>query len=189
MTRLSIGMQSAVPHVLAALERTHDPANVARPSSVRRGAGLAVSLDLIYGAPGESLDDGANRSTTAIALRAGPRLGVLRSIVEEGTKLAGRSVGARCRAGRRSAADRYELADDVLGAPGCEWYEISNWARDAAHTWRHNLAYWRGTTGGGSGPVRTATSPGCGGGTSGIPADAERLACGGVPGRAGAREP
>src|SRR6478736_9454132 len=56
-TRVSLGMQSAVPHVLRTLERTHDPANVARAVHAARAAGLQVSLDLIYGTPGESLED------------------------------------------------------------------------------------------------------------------------------------
>ncbi|HEU4807152.1 MAG TPA: radical SAM protein, partial [Homoserinimonas sp.] len=54
-TRVSFGMQSAVPQVLATLERTHDPARIPLVVDWAREAGLEVSLDLIYGTPGESL--------------------------------------------------------------------------------------------------------------------------------------
>lgn len=152
VTRLSIGMQSSVPHVLAALDRTHDPQNVATALAAARGAGLAVSLDLIYGAPGESLADWRHSLETAIAL-APDHLSAYALIVEDGTKLA-----RQIRRGEVPApdddlqADMYELADDLLAAAGFDWYEVSNWSRDAAHRSRHNLAYWQGADWWGFGP-------------------------------------
>ncbi|WP_159502313.1 radical SAM family heme chaperone HemW [Microbacterium sp. 18062] len=152
VTRVSIGMQSAVPHVLASLDRTHDPANVATAVAAARAAGLAVSLDLIYGAPGESLDDWRTSVRTALDL-APDHLSAYALIIEDGTQLA-----RRIRRGEVPVpdddlqAEMYELVDDLTRAAGFDWYEVSNWARDAAQRSRHNLAYWRGTDWWGFGP-------------------------------------
>ena len=152
VTRLSIGMQSAVPHVLAALDRTHDPLNVATAVAAARTAGLDVSLDLIYGAPGESLDDWRRSLETAIAL-APDHVSAYALIIEDGTKLA-----RQIRRGEVPApdddlqADMYELADDLLAGGGYDWYEVSNWATDPAQRSRHNLAYWQGHDWWGFGP-------------------------------------
>ncbi|GAA5023441.1 radical SAM family heme chaperone HemW [Terrabacter aeriphilus] len=151
-TRVSVGMQSAVPHVLRTLERTHDPDNVARAVDAARAAGLQVSVDLIYGTPGESLDDWRRSLEAAVAL--GPdHVSAYALVVEEGTKLA-----AQVRRGVVPApedddeADKYELADELLGAAGFGWYEVSNWARDESRRCRHNVAYWSGTNWWGVGP-------------------------------------
>lgn len=152
VTRLSIGMQSAVPHVLAALDRTHDPANVATAVAAARRAGLDVSVDLIYGAPGESLADWETSVRTAIAL-APDHVSAYALIIEEGTQL-----NRQIRRGEVPApdddlqADMYELVDDLLGDGGFDWYEVSNWATAPAHRSRHNLAYWRGADWWGYGP-------------------------------------
>ena len=152
VTRLSIGMQSAVPHVLAALDRTHDPANVASAVAAARAAGLAVSLDLIYGAPGETLADWERSVRTALDL-APDHLSAYALIVEEGTQLA-----RQIRRGEVPApdddlqADMYESVDERAAAAGFAWYEVSNWARSEAHRSRHNLAYWRGADWWGYGP-------------------------------------
>jgi len=152
VTRMSIGMQSAVPHVLAALDRTHDPAGVATAVAAARGAGLDVSVDLIYGAPGESLEDWRVSVETAVALAA-DHVSAYALIVEEGTKLA-----RQIRRGEVPApdddlqADMYELVDETLAAAGFDWYEVSNWARTPAQRSRHNLAYWRGSDWWGYGP-------------------------------------
>ncbi|MEU2204021.1 radical SAM family heme chaperone HemW [Microbacterium oleivorans] len=152
VTRLSIGMQSAVPHVLAALDRTHDPANIATAVAAARSAGLAVSLDLIYGAPGESLEDWRTSLETATAL-APDHVSAYALIVEDGTKLE-----RQIRRGEVPApdddlqADMYELADELLAAAGYGWYEVSNWATNRAQRSRHNLSYWRGQDWWGYGP-------------------------------------
>ncbi|ARC57110.1 Oxygen-independent coproporphyrinogen-III oxidase-like protein [Frondihabitans sp. 762G35] len=151
-TRVSFGMQSAVPHVLATLERTHDPARVPLVVRWAREAGLDVSLDLIYGTPGESLDDW--RASLEAALAEGPdHLSAYSLIVEEGTKLA-RQIrrGEVARPDDDTAADMYELADALLAEAGYSWYEVSNWARGDAHASRHNLAYWQGHDWWGVGP-------------------------------------
>jgi putative oxygen-independent coproporphyrinogen III oxidase len=141
-TRVSFGMQSAVPHVLATLERTHDPANVARAVEAAKAAGLKVSVDLIYGTPGESMTDWRTSLDAAIEL-APDHISAYALVVEEGTKL-----GAQVRRGQLPApedddeAAKYELADEILGAAGYGWYEVSNWARTAADRCRHNEGYW-----------------------------------------------
>jgi oxygen-independent coproporphyrinogen-3 oxidase len=151
-TRVSFGMQSAVPHVLAVLDRTHDPRRVPQVVDWARQAGLAVSLDLIYGTPGESLADWTTSVEAALAC-APDHVSAYALVVEEGTRLA-----ARVRRGEFPApddddlADKYELADDLLAAGGLGWYEVSNWARTPDQACRHNLAYWRGDDWWGVGP-------------------------------------
>lgn len=152
VTRVSFGMQSAVPHVLAVLDRTHEPAAVARGVRWARQAGLAVSLDLIYGTPGESLDDWRTSLGAAIDL-APDHISAYALVVEDGTRLA-----QRVRRGEMPApdeddlADKYETADDLLAAAGFAWYEVSNWATSPAQACRHNLGYWRGDDWWGIGP-------------------------------------
>jgi len=140
--RVSVGMQSAVPHVLATLERTHDPANVARTVEAAKAAGLKVSVDLIYGTPGESLLDWRASLEAAIDLEP-DHVSAYALVVEEGTKL-----GAQVRRGQVPApedddeAAKYELADQTLSSAGFGWYEVSNWARSGADRCRHNEGYW-----------------------------------------------
>ena len=151
-TRVSFGMQSAVPHVLAALDRTHDPERVPLVVRWAREAGLDVSLDLIYGTPGESLADWRRSLESAIAERP-DHLSAYALIVEDGTKLA-RQIrrGELAQPDDDLEADMYELADELLAAAGYEWYEVSNWATDAEFRSRHNLGYWRGDDWWGVGP-------------------------------------
>ena len=151
-TRVSFGMQSAVPHVLATLERTHDPARIPLVVGWARDAGLQVSLDLIYGTPGESLDDWSRSLDTALACEP-DHLSAYALIVEPGTKLA-RQIrsGEVAEPDDDLEADMYEVADARLAEAGYGWYEVSNWARDAAHRSRHNLAYWLGHDWWGIGP-------------------------------------
>ncbi|GAA4192750.1 radical SAM family heme chaperone HemW [Gryllotalpicola kribbensis] len=151
-TRVSFGMQSAVPSVLATLERTHDPERVPLVVEWAREAGLDVSLDLIYGTPGESLDDW-QRSLDAALACAPDHLSAYALIVEEGTKLA-RQIrrGGVAEPDDDLTADMYELADAALARAGYEWYEVSNWSKGPGHRSRHNLGYWRGADWWGVGP-------------------------------------
>jgi oxygen-independent coproporphyrinogen-3 oxidase len=153
VTRLSFGMQSAVPHVLRVLDREHEPGRPADCVRWARAAGFEhVSLDLIYGTPGES-DDDWRRSLTA-ATEAGPdHVSAYALIVEDGTRLA-----AKVRRGEieppddDAMADRYLIADELLGAAGFTWYELSNWATSDKAQCRHNLLYWTGGNWWGFGP-------------------------------------
>ncbi|PZE29958.1 coproporphyrinogen III oxidase [Curtobacterium sp. MCBD17_028] len=151
-SRVSFGMQSAVPHVLTTLDRTHDPERVPLVVDAARAEGLDVSLDLIYSTPGESLDDWRRSLDAAIAY--GPdHLSAYALIVEDGTAM-GRAVakGLLPAPDDDLAADMYEEADARLGAAGYSWYEVSNWARGAEHASRHNLSYWKGHDWWGVGP-------------------------------------
>lgn len=151
-TRVSFGMQSAVPHVLAALDRTHDPARIPLVVGWARDAGLDVSLDLIYGTPGESLADWRTSLDAVLAERP-DHVSAYSLIVEDGTQLARRiRRGELAAIDDDLAADMYELADEALAQAGYEWYEVSNWATDASHRSRHNLGYWRGDDWWGVGP-------------------------------------
>src|ERR1700761_2018020 len=153
VNRLSFGMQSAVPHVLRILDREHQPGRPLDCVRWAREAGFEhVSLDLIYGTPGES-DDDWRRSLTA-AIEAGPdHVSAYALIVEDGTRLA-----AKVRRGEIAApdddamADRYLIADDLLSAAGFRWYELSNWAKSDESPSRHNLLYWTGGEWWGFGP-------------------------------------
>jgi len=138
--------------VLATLDRTHTPERVPLVVGWARDAGLQVSLDLIYGTPGESLDDW--RASLDAALACDPdHLSAYALIVEPGTKLA-----SQIRRGEVAEPDddlhaaMYELADATLASAGYDWYEISNWSRSRDTRSRHNLAYWRGADWWGAGP-------------------------------------
>ncbi|WP_341934206.1 radical SAM family heme chaperone HemW [Microbacterium sp. LWO14-1.2] len=152
VTRLSVGMQSAVPHVLAALDRTHRPENVRTAVAAAKDAGLAVSVDLIYGAPGESLGDWEASLDAALELES-DHISAYALIIEDGTKLA-RQIrrGEVPMPDDDLQADMYELADRRLAEAGFDWYEVSNWARTPEQRSRHNLAYWRGSDWWGFGP-------------------------------------
>lgn len=151
--RLSFGMQSAVPHVLAVLDRTHDPARIPVVVEAARAAGFdQVSLDLIYGTPGESAADWAETLDAALSC-APDHVSAYSLIVEEGTALARRvRRGELPMPDEDDLADKYVQADERLQAAGLGWYEVSNWARDDAARCAHNLAYWRGSDWWGIGP-------------------------------------
>ncbi|UKA51933.1 radical SAM family heme chaperone HemW [Arthrobacter sp. FW305-123] len=151
-TRVSFGMQSAVPHVLKVLDRTHTPSRVPLVVQWAREAGLAVSLDLIYGTPGESMADWQFSLETALSYEP-DHISAYALIVEDGTKLA-----AQIRRGEVPGIDdddhasKYELADKMISEAGLSWYEVSNWSRTPEQACRHNLAYWRGDDWWGIGP-------------------------------------
>ena len=152
-TRISFGMQSAVPHVLETLDRTHTPGRVADAVTWARSAGFdQVSLDLIYGTPGESPQDWQRSLDAALAL--GPdHISAYALIVEPGTRMAARVARGELPAPEDDElADAYLAADEVLGRHGFDWYEVSNWAVDAKAQCRHNLGYWRGDDWWGAGP-------------------------------------
>ena len=152
VTRVSVGMQSAVTDVLAVLDRTHDPESVVTAVAWAKAAGLRTSVDLIYGTPGESLANWQESVEAALALDT-DHVSAYALIVEDGTALE-----RRIRRGELEPidddvhADMYELADDLFSAAGYDWYEVSNWAKDPASRSLHNLSYWQGTDWWGFGP-------------------------------------
>jgi len=151
-TRVSIGMQSSVASVLKTLDRTHNPENVAKAVAAAKAAGIQVSVDLIYGTPGESLDDWRESLSTAIGLEPN-HISAYSLIVEPGTKLA-RQVrnGELNQPSDDDHADKYEIADEMITAAGFDWYEVCNWRRGEASMSQHNLAYWRSNDWWGYGP-------------------------------------
>ena len=150
--RVSFGMQSAVPHVLKVLDRTHDPESIARVVAEARSAGFeSVSLDLIYGTPGESLGDW--RTSVELALILGiDHLSAYALIVETGTKLAAQiKRGELAMPNDDLMADMYLLVDEFCEKAGLSWYELSNWSKPY-HQSRHNVAYWKNSNWWGLGP-------------------------------------
>ena len=151
-TRVSLGMQSVAPRVLATLDRVHSPGRAAAAAGEAMAAGFEhVNLDLIYGTPGES-DDDLLRSVDAAVETGVDHVSAYALLVEEGTALA-----RRVRRGELAAPDddvlahRYELVDARLSAAGMTWYEVSNWSRPGGEC-RHNLGYWDGGQWWGAGP-------------------------------------
>ena len=153
VNRISFGMQSAVPHVLATLDRTHTPGRVADAFVEARAAGFDnISLDLIYGTPGESVEEWTQSLDAALALEP-EHISAYALIVEPGTALARRIERGELRdVDDDDQAEKYEVADKVLSAAGLEWYEVSNWSRAVSTRCKHNLAYWRGAGWWGFGP-------------------------------------
>ena len=151
-TRVSLGMQSASARVLAALDRTHSPGRAVAAAREALAAGFDhVSLDLIYGTPGES--DGDLVASLDAAVDAGvDHVSAYALVVEDGTALA-----RRVRRGEIAAPDddvlahRYQLVDQKLSAAGLQWYEVSNWSRPGGRC-RHNEGYWDGGQWWGAGP-------------------------------------
>ncbi|GAB3405455.1 radical SAM family heme chaperone HemW [Schumannella luteola] len=151
-TRVSFGMQSAVPEVLATLERTHDPARVPQVVRWAREAGLEVSLDVIYGSPGETADQWTRTLDAVLAEEPG-HISAYALIVEQGTKLA-RQIkrGEVPEPSDDAQADFYDMADAAFTGAGYDWYEVSNFSRGAERRSRHNLAYWTSQDWWGIGP-------------------------------------
>ena len=151
-TRVSLGMQSVAPGVLATLDRVHSPGRAQAAAAEAFAAGFEhVSLDLIYGTPGETDDDLCSSVEAAVAAGV-DHVSAYALIVEDGTALA-----RRVRRGELPAPDddvlaaRYELVDAMLADAGLHWYEVSNWSRPGGQC-RHNLGYWDGGQWWGAGP-------------------------------------
>ncbi len=152
-TRVSIGMQSAIPHVLEVLDRQHRPGRPEAAVAEARAAGFEhVNLDLIYGAPYETEADWQASLDAAIGAGA-DHVSAYALVVEEGTALARQvAQGVVPAPDDDLLADRYVQADETLSAAGFEWYEVSNWARTPADRCRHNELYWEGANWWGIGP-------------------------------------
>jgi putative oxygen-independent coproporphyrinogen III oxidase len=152
-TRVSLGMQSTAPHVLAVLDRVHTPGRPVAAVAEARAAGIEhVSLDLIYGTPGETRDDLA-ASLNAVLTAGVDHVSAYALVVEAGTALARRVARGELPAPDDDVlAERYEQIDTALSAAGLRWYEVSNWAASAESRCRHNLGYWGGGNWWGAGP-------------------------------------
>ena len=150
--RVSFGMQSAVKSVLATLERTHNPENVAIGVAAAKELGFKTSVDLIYGAPGETLEEWRQSVEAAIAMQP-DHISAYALIVEDGTKLARQiKSGQLAEPDEDLQADKYELADELLSESGFNWYEVSNWSRGEQNASAHNISYWASQDWWGYGP-------------------------------------
>ena len=152
VNRISFGMQSAVKHVLATLDRTHNPENLLQVTTWAQEVGFSeISVDLIYGTPGESLADWQTSIDAALALPI-THISAYALIIEEGTKLAAQiKRGEVAQVDDDLTAEKYLVADKAFTAAGFEWYELSNWAKSGSSS-KHNLAYWLGDNWWGAGP-------------------------------------
>ena len=152
VNRVSFGMQSAVKHVLATLDRTHNPENLLQVTTWAKEVEFSeISVDLIYGTPGESLSDWQTSINAALTLPI-THISAYALIVEEGTKLAAQiKRGEVAQVDDDLTAEKYLVADKAFTAAGFEWYELSNWAKSGSLS-KHNLAYWSGDNWWGAGP-------------------------------------
>ena len=152
VNRVSFGMQSAVKHVLATLDRTHNPENLLQVTTWAKEVGFSeISVDLIYGTPGESLADWQTSIDAALTLPI-THISAYALIIEEGTKLAAQiKRGEVAQVDDDLTAEKYLVADKAFTAAGFEWYELSNWAKSGSLS-KHNLAYWSGDNWWGAGP-------------------------------------
>ena len=152
INRISFGMQSAVPHVLKVLDRTHRSENLVSATQWAKEVGFDhISVDLIYGTPGESLNDWQVSIDAALALPI-DHISAYALIVEQGTKLARQvNSGEITMPDDDETAEKYRMADDSFSQAGFTWYELSNWARPGGEC-RHNIAYWQNSEWWGLGP-------------------------------------
>jgi oxygen-independent coproporphyrinogen-3 oxidase len=152
VNRVSFGMQSAVKHVLETLDRTHNPDNLLQVTTWAQQIGFKeISVDLIYGTPGESICDWQTSIDSALSLPI-THISAYALIIEEGTKLAGQIKRGQVQpVDDDLAAEKYLIADRAFTAAGFNWYELSNWAKPNSAS-KHNLAYWSGDNWWGAGP-------------------------------------
>ena len=152
INRISFGMQSAVPHVLATLDRTHNPDNLPQVTKWAAEVGFKdVSVDLIYGTPGESLNDWQKSIDAALSLPIN-HISAYALIVEEGTKLANAiKRGEIANVDDDLTAEKYLMADAAFSKAGFTWYELSNWSKSSSES-KHNIAYWLNKNWWGAGP-------------------------------------
>jgi len=152
VNRISFGMQSSVPHVLKILDRTHNPENLPQVTKWASEVGFKeISVDLIYGTPGESKQDWQQSIDSALALPIS-HISAYALIVEEGTKLAAQiKRGEITKPDDDLTAEKYIMADKAFTTAGFNWYELSNWAKPNSQS-KHNLAYWLGYNWWGAGP-------------------------------------
>jgi oxygen-independent coproporphyrinogen-3 oxidase len=138
VNRLSMGVQSFDNEVLAVLDRAHSKDHVAPLVAAAKEFGYEVSVDLIYGAPGESLESWERTVMSALELDI-DHISAYSLIVEPGTKLARRVLkGEFAQVDEDLNAAKYELATKLFSERGLDWYEVSNWGKPS----RHNSAYW-----------------------------------------------
>jgi len=152
VNRISMGMQSSVKNVLKTLDRTHNPENVVKSFETLNKSGISnVSLDLIYGTPGESFSDWEETLNAALEIKPN-HISAYALVIEPGTKMGSQlNRGEISPVDEDQSADKYNLIDKKLTSTGYQWYEISNWSKDGFEC-KHNLNYWYGNNWWGIGP-------------------------------------
>lgn len=142
-TRISLGVQSFDSAKLVLLERDHDADVIARAVASARALGFDISLDLIFGAPGETLAGWQRDLQAALDLRP-QHISTYGLTFEKGTNFWSRlSHGQLAQADEELERAMYVAGIEKLTAAGFEHYEVSNFARPG-HRCRHNEAYWLG---------------------------------------------
>ena len=148
VNRISFGSQSFDPEVLKVLDRRHDPAKLRPLISAANALGLRTSMDLIYGAPGESMDSWRRTVEQALEHSTG-HISAYSLIVEPGTKMNRQiSSGELPPTDEDLNAEKYEFMTQEFEEAGLSWYEISNFGEPSVH----NLAYWNSQDWWGYGP-------------------------------------
>ncbi|MEY3470488.1 MAG: hypothetical protein RLZZ575_948 [Actinomycetota bacterium] len=152
INRISIGMQSSSKKVLQILDRTHDQLNIEKSAKLLRKHGFSnFSFDLIYGTPGESLEEWQESLEFALSLNP-THLSAYSLVIEPGTKMGNDLKTNKIqKVNDDLVADKYLLADEILENHGFKWYEISNWSFNNLKS-RHNLNYWQNNNWWGFGP-------------------------------------
>lgn len=143
VNRISLGMQSAVPEELKRMGRRHSPEQTASSVEKLRKAGLRnISLDLIYGYPGQTPESWAQSVQALLGLNV-QHISLYALSVEEGSALKRQLASGKLTLPEEdTAVAMYEYAAETLAEHGFRHYEISNWAADEAHESRHNKQYW-----------------------------------------------
>jgi oxygen-independent coproporphyrinogen-3 oxidase len=142
VNRVSVGAQSFESRHLKTLERWHDPANVSRAILLAREAGISrQNIDLIFGVPGETLDDWKCDLEKGLSLGT-EHMSCYSLVYEPRTEMTARLKRGEFKAvDSDTDAEMFELTESTLAAAGLEQYEVSNYAKRGAEC-RHNLAYW-----------------------------------------------
>lgn len=150
--RISFGVQSFRNSVLQVLDHTHNPESVNHAIEWAKQAGFQnISIDLIYGTPGETLSDVKYSVEKFLELEL-PHISAYALIVEDGTQLARKvKTGSISAPDDDLMADKYELIDGMLSSQGFHWYELSNWSKPGKES-KHNLHYWKNHNWWGIGP-------------------------------------
>lgn len=143
INRLSLGAQSFIAEELTALNRIHSVKQITQSVAQAREVGFTnISLDLIFGIPGQTLETWSESLSAALALGV-EHLSLYSLILEEGTPMAKAVAAGQVRLpDDDEVADMYELAREKLQSGGYEHYEISNWAKRPELESKHNKVYW-----------------------------------------------
>lgn len=145
VNRVSMGVQSFVDEELHTINRRHDAGQAIDAINNIRDAGIGnVSIDLIYGIPGQTVEIWRKSVSTAVGLGV-EHLSAYNLTYEEGTPLwRMREAGKLKPVDDDTCVEMYKCLTEILAGAGYEHYEISNFARPGFRS-KHNSAYWNGT--------------------------------------------